>query len=171
MKKTIFFTLLSLVSTLFIASCDSGNTEAISSIPELGGGRVQGTYSGTFEFSNGARSGTVTADLQDSGDDVQGNILFSANSGCLCNGVLTGSQSGFNIRLNSGSCTIPFRPAFCDNPNEMTGLCPIEEAIGEATYILSGSDANLTGSFTVSGDVCQNGAGLTNSGTITLKRR
>jgi len=174
MKKSILLVASAIISTVLLSACDSANTSATSTFPELGGERIQETYQGTFAFTNSNVGGTVQLDLQRSGTALLGNMIFTSGGNCLCNTAITGSQNGFNILLQSQggetACQVDFRPGDCAaDSREPDGRCPIETAGGAPTYLLSGSDATLNGSFTVSGNICQV-FGLSNSGSIQLRR-
>ncbi len=170
MKKSIYLIALSIISLLFLSSCESGNTESNNN-PDLGGNVIQTPYNGFFAFKNDELTGTVRLDIQeDSSGAIVGNISYSRGV-CLCDGDLTGSRDGASLNLTTGTCTLNYRPTDCSvDSREPDGRCPEETETGRARFLLSGTQARLTGSFTVSGGVCTIAASLPASGTISLFR-
>ena len=155
-------------------------------VPPLITGEI---FDGVLESIRGPGAGRATfiLDLISSDNTITGNldrVITATITGnfivvnqqdegvCICAGDITGTQTGPDLLLESGECDAEFRPRFCDNPDDDTGLCPVETVTGSSQFVLSGSGNQFTGTFfSAPGEYCLGLGTLNNTATATVTVR
>ncbi len=151
---------LSVFLVLFVSACSSG-----TSVSDLPPQVTSSTFSGDFITSNNLGAGSIQLDLTDDGSgSISGNLIISNESepACICTSEVTGTQTGFDLILQTGDCTVTQRPEICDSPTEtldtlgevIDSFCPAEDFTGSAQIALTGTLNSFSGTYVVNGDVC-----------------
>jgi hypothetical protein len=103
---------------------------------------VTGTWTGTWNSSNGINSGSIDATLTQTGSSISGSVSFTG-SPCFAGGPISGNVGGANIAaaLNAGGIHVTFSAAVSGVGDDMMN--------GTYSVVSAGACTGDTGTITL----------------------
>ena len=107
------------------SSATSGGQGKTTPTPSTGASAIAGAWSGTWQSTNQAGSGTFTLTWTQQGSDLSGTITVTKTP-CVANGTLTGKVSGNQIEFGAvqGTYRIDYRGSVSGNSMSGTYASP-----------------------------------------------